>query len=196
MPRLFILVFLLCALLGHTAKAEVARDFVRIACIPEAGMLDLEYRLLQPSIATERDGPHDRNVILERGGFHQARGLKMSCDLGGSTYIITAEQADTSNYLCGGSPEVYLTIKSGSYTILSNVVFGDSCHYYPAVTRITIGDGPKSWGGRMVQLCYSTGKDGEAVFCDWTQGNQSAFDKRFPIDQDRLKRIASHLERR
>lgn len=178
------------------AHADTIRDFVRIACVPAAGLLDVQYRSLHDSVAGDRAIGGGRAALLAREGFHAPRGLDLTCGLGPVAYRITADQAPASNARCGGSPEVYLTVRRNGAALLSGVVFGPSCRQSPSVTRITIGDGPQSWRGRETQLCRTSGKDGDPEECDWTSGSPDAFGRRYPVDQERLTRIATGQERR
>jgi hypothetical protein len=196
MTKLVAFALMVSTLLFHAAKADTTKDFVRLACVPEAGLLDVEYRNLHDSVAGDPKGPAERNAILARQGFHDPHGLKFSCELGGVTYFISAEQDPTTERMCGGAPEVFLTVTRGGKKFFTDVVFGESCNGLPSVMRFSVGDGPKSWRGRETQVCYSTGKETDPVFCDWTFGNGANFDKRFPIDGQRLQRIVSHQERR
>jgi hypothetical protein len=196
MKSLAVFALLLAALFAQLAQADTVRDFVRIACVPEIGLLDVEFRSLHDSVSGDPTGKDDRTAILSKAGFHDPRGLKFSCDLGGVTYLITADQDETSERLCGGDPEVVLSVTRAGAKLFSNVVFGESCHQLPSVNRFAIGDGPKSWRGRETQVCYTTGKDPDPGYCDWTFGAQAQFDKRFPIDQDRIGRIVSKQEHR
>jgi hypothetical protein len=190
------LALLLAALLTNVARADTVKDFVRISCVPEAGLLDIEYRSLHDSVAGSPDKQAERDAVLARAGFRDPRGLKFSCTLGGTTYAVSSTQDAPSERMCGGSPEVYLSVTRGGDKLLSDVVFGESCHQQPSVTRITVGDGPQSWRGRETQVCYATGKDADAVSCEWTFGKQAEFDKRFPIDEKRVQRIVGHGEMR
>lgn len=183
-------------LLFHAAKADTMKDFVRLACVPEAGLLDVEFRNLHDSVAGDPRGPDQRNAMLAREGFHDAHGLKFSCELGEVTYSISAEQDPPSERMCGGNPEIYLTVTRGGEKFFTNVIFGESCNRLPSVMRFAVGDGPNSWRGRETQVCYSTGKETDPVVCEWTFGNRANFDKRFPIDGQRLQRIVSHQESR
>lgn len=178
------------------AQADTSPVFVRIACVPEAGLLDVEGRHLHDSVAGKLHDRDRRNKILSKAGFHDPHGLTFSCRLGATTYLVSAEQAPTSNQMCGGSPEVYLRVTRDGAPFLSDVVFGSSCKELPSITRITVGDGPRSWRGRETQVCYATGKTDQPALCDWTFGASAVFDTRFPIDQDRVRKIATRQERR
>jgi len=194
--KAFVFTLLLVAL--HGARADATQDFVRIACVPEAGLLDIEYRGLHDSVAgSGAPGTQaERNAVLARAGFYLPRGLAFTCKLGDATYTITSQQDDISERMCGASPEIALTVMRGKEKLLAGVYFGESCHQQPSVMRITVGDGPRSWRGRETQVCYATGKDGDAQSCDWTFGAQAAFDKRFPLGQERVQKIVGREERR
>jgi hypothetical protein len=195
---LLVLALLLSTLLCRETYADTSKHFVRIACVPEAGLLDVESRLLHDSVAgyPESEGQKDRDAHLAQTGFHDPRGLQFSCVLGGISYVITAEQDQVSNKICGGDPEVYLNVTRNGEKLLSNVIFGESCNQLPSVMRVTVGDGPKSWRGRETSVCYSSGKEGEPDRCDWTFGIPAEFNKRFPIDEARIREIVTHQERR
>jgi hypothetical protein len=191
----FVFVLLLGMSLCRLSHADTSNDFVRIACVPEAGLLDVEVRSLHDSIASGPEGQDKRNEVLARAGFHDPHGLAFTCRLGAITYLISSQQDETSNRMCGGSPEVYLTVTRDGTPLLSNVVTGDSCHELPSITRLTVADGPGSWRGRETKVCYSSGKADDPGQCEWT-GEPSKFERRFPIDADRLQRIVTRQERR
>ncbi|MET0983199.1 MAG: hypothetical protein ABWY02_13940 [Telluria sp.] len=197
MKVLFAFALLLGILLSRVSHADTSKDFVRVACVPAAGMLDVEYRYLHDSVAGARtDQDKKRKAALSREGFHDPRGLKFTCVLGKVTYVISAAQDATSNRMCGGSPEVFLSVTRNGAAFFSDVVFGNSCNGLPFITRFTIGDGPRSWRGRETEVCYSSGKENDSARCEWTFDGSAGFDKRFPIDQDRLGRIVTREERR
>lgn len=191
---------LLFTLLGSllalgTAHADTSKDFVRVACVPEAGLFDVEVRTLHDSVAGFQT-QHDRNAVLAAAGFHDPHRLKFSCDLGGIRYAVAAQQDETSERMCGGQPEIYVTVTRNDEKLLSNVVFGESCNGLPSVTKFTVGDGPKSLRGRETQVCYANGKENDLPVCDWTFGDAAGFGKRFPVDEDRIRNIVTRQERR
>lgn len=196
MKALFALALLFSMLFCRVSRADTSPDFVRIACVPEAGLLDVEYRSLHDSVSGDPKGAHQRSALLAQAGFHDPHHLKFSCVLGGVTYAIIADQDPTSERMCGGAPEVFLTVTRDGEKFVSNVIFGESCHQLPSVMRITVGDGPQSWRGRETQVCYATGKKFAPVFCEWTFGTKAEFDKRFPLDETRVHRVAAREERR
>jgi hypothetical protein len=185
-------------MLCRETYADTLKHFVRIACVPETGLLDVESRFLHDSVADDPDpaGQKERDAYLAQSGFHDPRGLQFTCLLGGISYVITAEQDQASDKICGGDPEVYLNVTRNGENFLSHVIFGESCNQLPSVMRLTIGDGPKSWRGRETSVCYFSGKAGEPDHCEWTFGIPAEFDKRFPIDEDRIRKIVTHQERR
>lgn len=192
MNYMMMLVLLLGTLVAGTSHADTSADFVRIACVAENGLLDVEYRSLHDSVSgnpkAEKSGVA---TALSNAGFHRPRGLKFTCDLDGARYIITASQAGTTNFMCGGSPDILLTVTRNGAGLFSDVVFGASCQQLPSLMRFTIGDGAKSWRGRETNACYATGKDAAPEHCEWTSGPQAGFDKRFPVDQNVIERIVT-----
>lgn len=196
MKKIIMSAVLVGSLFVHVAHADTMKSLVRISCVPETGLLDIEFRNLHDSVAIDTNG-HARKEILVKAGFHDPHDLNFSCDLGGNIYQITAEQDPTSNKICGADPEVSLTVTRAGEKFVSHVVFGTSCNQIPSIARITIGDGPNSWRGRETQVCYSRGRSGESNEpCDWTFGKPAQFEKRFPIDQDRIRRIVDKQEPR
>ena len=198
MKSLFVFALLLSTLSCRVCLADTSYQFVRVACVPETGLLDVESRYLHDSVSgyPDSEGPDERNRRLAQAGFHYPRGLKLSCELGGVSYVITAEQDQRSDRMCGGDPEVSLTVTRNGDKFLSDVIFGESCHQQPSILRFTIGDGPNSLRGRETEVCYSSGNDGKPDHCEWTFGRPAEFNKRFPIDEDRIQKIVTHQERR
>lgn len=196
MKTAFALALLFSMLFCRVAHADTSPGFVRIACVPEAGLLDVEYRSLHDSVSVDPKMEQERSAQLARAGFHDPHHLEFSCEIGRITYGIVADQDATSEQMCGGVPEIYLTVTRDGERLLSNVIFGQSCNGLPSVMRITAGDGAKSWRGRETQVCYATGKETDPIFCDWTFGKQAEFGKRFPLDQKRVERIATRAEYR
>lgn len=186
----------LCLLSAGVTRADTSKHVVRIACVPEAGLLHVESADLHDSVASDPSGGTGRIASLTEAGFHDPHQLATSCVLGAATYLITATQDETSNYLCGGDPEVYLTVKRDGQPFLVGVVFGASCKQLPGVARLMVADGPASWRGRETQVCYTTGKAADPEVCDWTQGASARFNQRFPLDEARVQRIAIGQERR
>ncbi|MFC5458559.1 hypothetical protein [Massilia niabensis] len=167
MKILFAFALLLGISLCRESHADTSKDFVRIACVPAAGMLDVENRYLHDSVAGARSHQDKkRNKALLQAGFHDPRGLKFTCVLGKVTYVISAEQDATSNRMCGGSPEVFLSVTRNGAAFLSDVVFGSSCNQLPFITRFTVGDGSRSWRGRETEVCYSSGKETDPGRCE------------------------------
>jgi hypothetical protein len=183
----------LYALTLNSAQADTNVDFVRIACVPENGLLDVEYRSLHDSVA----GPADarkalgRADPLEKAGFYRPSGLAVTCQLGGVQYVVKADQGEQTNFLCGGSPAISLTVSRDGVLLFSDVIFGDSCSGRPSLMGFSIGDGPKSWRGRETKACYATGKDSDPHVCDWTFGSKAQFDKEYPVDQGAIDRIVN-----
>jgi hypothetical protein len=178
------------ALACGAARADVVYDFVRVACVPEAGMFDLEYRGVHDTVAGFiHGGDMQRANALRQHGFHLARGLDVRCQLGQVAYRVTAQQAEPGNQMCGASPEVYLTVTRNGAPVLRDVVFGPSCNSYPSVQRITFADGPAITRAPEAMICYlSSDFVVDRTFCDFFQKKNGDFDKKFPIDQSEVER--------
>lgn len=180
------------------SHADTSPDFVRIACVPETGLLDVEYRALHDSVAG-KPGDEKKGAAhpLARAGFHRPAGLRFACDLDGAHYLITADQAETSHAPCGGSPEIVLTVTRNGIGLFTEVVFGTRCRELPSLMRVTIGDGANSWRGREMRACYATGDERDVEHCEWTFGPQQAWlAPRFPIDQDAIDRVVKRTKPR
>lgn len=197
MKSILIFVLLLSALFCRVSYADTSKRFVRVACVPEAGLLDVESRYLHDSVSGDPDskGQAERDARLAQSGFHDPHTLKFSCVLGGGNYLITTQQGEPTNAMCGGDPGVSLTVTRNGEKLFSDVIFGGFCGA-PSVMRFTIGDGPKSWRGRETEVCYSSGKDSDPDQCEWTFGGAAEFAKRFPVDQARIQKIVTRQERR
>lgn len=185
-------VLLLAALAPGTSHAAASNAFVRIACVPESGLLDVESRTLHDSVSA--DPMADKSGItaaLSRAGFHRPRGLRSACNLDGVLYEITAARGDSIDLACGADPDVYLTVTRNGANLFSHVVFGASCPQRPSLMRFSVIDGTRPWRARETRACYATGKDGEPEHCDWISGPQPEFEKRFPVDQSVVERIGS-----
>jgi hypothetical protein len=181
---------LLLALASGAARADVTYDFVRVACVPEVGMLDVEYRGVHDTVAGDmHDGDMRRANALRQYGFYPARGLDMSCKLGQVVYRIKAEQGpEVENVMCGASPEVRLTVTRNGAPVLREVLLGINCESQPAVQRITFADGPGIMRDTEATVCYLSNDVGvDKTYCDWFWEKNGDFKKKFPIDQDKVR---------
>lgn len=167
----------------NAARADTSYDFVRLTCVPETGLLAIEYRSLHDAVV----GANAQRVpspALARHGLHRPQNLDQACQLRGARYRITAKQAPTSNFMCGGSPEIYLSVARNGVALVDSVAFGYSCNQYPSVQSITLGDGLKGRHEREARICYSTGRDNEPERCEY----EPDFKKTFPLNQDAVRR--------
>jgi hypothetical protein len=158
-------------------------------------LLDVESRYLHDSVSGDPDskGQAERDARLAQSGFYDSHTFKLSCVLGGVDYLITTQQGEPTNAMCGGDPGVFLTVTRNGEKLFSDVIFGGFCGA-PSVMRFTIGDGPRSWRGRETEVCYSSGKDSDPDQCEWTFGGAAEFAKRFPVDQARIQKIVTRQE--
>lgn len=182
------------------ARADVTYDFIRYACVPENGMLDVEYRGLHDAVAGALwDKPTETPKALQRQGFYRARGFQATCTVGKATYVIRATQdLPNEHVMCGETPEVYLDVTRNGKPLFHDVVFGDdSCSNVPSLKRFTVGEITFPWrreGPPEVQACYSNGRPDtyEAgleprQICQWTFGEED-LRKRFPVDEDAIRK--------
>jgi hypothetical protein len=182
------------------ARADNTYDFVRIACVPANGMLDLEYRRLHDSVAGAlwKDPRESPKSLLEHG-FHRARGLDTSCTIGKATYVIRATQDEETGGLNGACPEVFLDVSRNGKPFFRKVVLGDSCNGHPSLRRFTVGEFTRQ-GGPEAEVCYtSAGDQGLPLYqerqaCEWIFGEQD-FAKRFPVDEAAIASFFTRLNR-
>jgi ribosomal protein L31 len=182
------------------ASADTSYDFVRIACVPANGMLDVEYRRLHDSVAGYLwKDPRESPKSLREHGFYRARGLDTSCTIGNATYVIRSTQNEETNAMNGGCPEVYLDVSRNGKPFFREVVLGDSCNGHPSLRRFTVGEMTKR-GGPEAEVCYTSADDQmlplyqDRQACEWTFGNDD-FAKRFPIDEDAIGRFFARLKK-
>ena len=198
MNHVLALLLIFGMLLPGVAHADTSHDFVRITCVPQNGLLDVEFRLLHDSVSGKPGAAtSDASDALSHAGFHRPRGLRSVCDLDGVNYVITAEQAETTNFMCGGSQDIILNVTRNGVALFTEVVFGRSCRELPSLMRFTIGDGANSWRGREMQACYASGDDRDPEHCEWTFGPEQAWlVPRFPVNQDAIRRIVTRTKPR
>jgi hypothetical protein len=190
-----LLLFLLSACAG-TAQADTSYDFVRIACVPENGLLAVEYRMLHDAVSGDkRSEKRGVPTALSRAGFYRPDGLRFACNLGGVRYLITATQGRQTEWHCGAAPNIVMNVTRNGVSMLKDVIFGAVCLDYNSVTRFTIGDGPMMQGNRETEVCYGTGGDFDvkSAQCEWSFMVED-FDKNFPVDQARVDAMAERYK--
>jgi hypothetical protein len=191
----------LLVLVSGWARADVTYDYVRIACVPETGLLDVQYRGLHDAVTGRRVGDTAQSrAALEAHGFYRPRGLLFTCKLGDVSYVIKAEQDEPREQgMCSADPAVWLDVSRNGAPMFRKVVFGGNCEQMPALTRLTIGDGlpPESWAppdsATEAHVCYTSGRDNESETCKWLFGKRE-FAKTFPLDQHGIARLAGRPE--
>jgi hypothetical protein len=181
------------------AYADQSYDFVRISCLPENGLLDVEYRLLHDSVAGYLwKDPRESPKPLQKHDFYRARGLDTSCTVGSATYVLKASQDEETEAHNGGCPEVFLDVTRNGKPFFRHVVLGGSCNGHPSVMRFTIGELTRS-GEPEAEVCYTSAADQmlslyrERQSCEWIFGNQD-FGKKFPIDEAAIRRFTDRVE--
>lgn len=177
----------LAFLWSWSARADTMYGFVRIACVPETGLLDIEYRGLHDNVVGRAgDGKEPEPAgALARSGFLDPRGLTSRCTLGDAAYVVSAARDVRSNRMCGGDPEIYLSVTRNGAAFVTDVAFGDSCHGLPSVSRLTLGDGPTNRRRPEAEICYLAGDGTPSQRCEWVFDDLG---RRFPLDQAAVRR--------
>lgn len=190
MQARLLIAYLMLILVSPTAQADFHYDFVRIACIKATRFLDIEYHPIHNSaVDAEPDEPtKSRFDIWAKHGFFAPGNLTYKCSLPESEYKVIASQNDWGNGMCGGAPEIYLSLYKNNKPLLNNIVFGGSCFGNHSITKISIQDGKSGWYAREFQICFqsnpSDGGDSGRTNCEWF------FDENnFPIDQKSMQRF-------
>jgi hypothetical protein len=155
----------------------------------------VESRGVHDTVAGDmHDGDMRRANALRQYGFYPARGLDMTCQLGKVAYHITVSQAEASDRgTCNATPTVYLTVTRNGQPVLRDVVFGVNCNNFPAVERVTFGDGPAIMRDPEATVCLvNTDILTNRTYCAWFFKGSGEF-KDFPIDQADVERRAKRI---
>jgi hypothetical protein len=182
------------------AHADQSYEFVRVSCVPENGMLAVEYRLLHDSVAGYLwKDPRESPKALQKHDLYRARGLDMSCIVGNATYVLKGTQSEETEAHNGACPEVFLDVTRNGQPFFRHVVLGDSCNRLPALMRFTIGENTKHHEPEA-EVCYRGAFDQmlplyqERQSCEWIFGDED-FAKRFPIDEDAIRRVTERVKK-
>jgi hypothetical protein len=163
------------------ARADYMVDFIRIACVPEAGFFDIDHRLIHNNAAESAS-----SRVWARQGFYTPSDLTYECDLGPVKYKLSAHQNNWTGGMCGAAPEIFLTLFRDDRVIANKVVFGLSCLGHPTITRISMTEAKSGYHGRESQICYlKRGDESEHPECKWFF-NMDENDDVFPLRQNTL----------
>ena len=178
------------------AFADYSYDFVRISCIKEIQFLDIEYKSIHntaiDSIFADRDSPLK---IWSKHGFFSPKKLYYECPFAHTdtyyssqiTYKLVTKQAEGGNGMCGGAPEIFLSLYRNNELFIDNVVFGGSCIGNSSISHIYIS-GVSGKYPEEAQICFqknSTTGEPPQEKCEWFFDNENFTKfKKFPINQE------------
>lgn len=174
-----------------TASADWSMDFVRITCIPEARYFRFDFTPVSGSavlLEAQFDEIKRKQKLQawEKQGYYEATNLNYECSLPESTYKITATQPPARERgMCGGTPQITLSLIRNGTPILDKVIFGDDCFGGPTVLGAEITDGLQGWDTRQMTLCLSPG-DNSPKKCEFLSETSSAISKAIPINQEKV----------
>jgi hypothetical protein len=188
------LLMALFALQIPLAYADIATGFVRIACVPEHGLLDIEYRSLHDTVVSASSQTSKKSAAsLEKHGFFDPHHLYQKCILNGAEYKITSQQDLPTNRMCGGSPDIHLSVQRNGVALVDDVIFGSSCYGDPSVRLVSLAETNTGKSGREAEICYMRGeknaKTGTAENCEWLFDSSGDFLNRFPINKGAIERF-------
>ncbi len=149
------------------AKADQAMEFVRIACIPEALELRIDYAAVVAGdalvgVTTPEQGRNRYRAWADKG-FYLPAHLIRTCKLAASTYRVAATQAEPRpSGRCGAAPPIRLSIYQDKETVVKDVTLGDACGDSPNVRSIEIFNGQQGSGNWSWWVCVSPSGDASA----------------------------------
>lgn len=182
--------------LSACAQADESEDFIRISCMPEIGVLDVDYRAIHTSSANRLpEGGSLADQGIAKYGFYSPTNLTQTCALKKTTYRVVATQAEPrAQGKCGGAPEINLSIFAGNKPLIKKVVFGDGCKDTSSLIRVTIRPGTGKGKTQEAEICLKNGTTGLSR-CEWFFESIPESWAAFPIGQDfvdlRMKRYSS-----
>ncbi|QEY14719.1 hypothetical protein D0C16_01250 [Cellvibrio sp. KY-GH-1] len=187
MKKLFS-IFLLAMVISNNTYADYDYQFLRIACIPEAGFLDISHQFVHN---TAIDVPV-KNVyqIFEESGFYSPHKLDIKCKFAGGEYRIVATQEEPYSGMCGATPDILLSLYRNEKLMIENVIFGYSCFNNPSVNKIYIHASKNEYPPKEMEVCLSNNSSTEKVKkeeCKWFFSNYiESYEKMFPLNSNRL----------
>jgi hypothetical protein len=174
------------AIAPMTAHADYDVPFVRVACIPEARLLDIEFRPM-----------HNGNVagtpkqVWPKHGFYDPTRLDLKCTLPQSSYRIVTSQEHPEYGHCVAYPEVRFSLLRNGATLVRDIVLGESCPAgAPSITRLTIQEAVPGYTDTEAEVCVRYGADGAQSRCDWVFGGENFKFVFSPLDTERLDELA------
>jgi hypothetical protein len=188
------LIAVAATLLGPvSARADWGFDFVRLACIPESGYLQLEYKVVSGrDVLTDAQlddtKTAERLRAWERHGFLDPHHLKRTCRLAEATYVIeTAQAPPAASGTCGGAPRIALDVTHNGERLFTDVPLGPNCIRGPGVANVEVSEPPAGWGGRTMTVCVFN--DAEQTRCKYLADDEAL--GAGPITEDRVRGFAN-----
>jgi hypothetical protein len=162
---------MILSLICGLAHADQLQEFVRIACIPEARELRIDYVTFDAGnafsgVTTPAEGKA-RERAWARNGFFEPDHLTKTCELASATYrVVTTQGAPRATGLCGASPTIYFSLFQGKERLLNQVALGDACGNLPNVRSVDVFDGREGWASWTWSVCVSPQGDAPARCTD------------------------------
>ena len=144
------------------AHADSTVDYVRIACMTDIHLLDIEYRTIHYSSSTPLYGEATASGkdAWSNNGFFAPNNLERQCVFPWSKFrIVTTQKEASASGRCGASPEIKLSLYLDDKALVKNAIFGDSCSENHSITRISVRDGMNNGKPHEVEICFKNGQN-------------------------------------
>lgn len=181
-------ILLIAVVFSKNSYADFDYQFLRVACIPETGFLDISHQFIHNTAIDASV----KNVyqIFEKNGFYIPHKLDIKCKLSEGEYRIVTSQAEIYGGMCGATPEISLSLYRNDKLMIKNLVFGYSCFNNPSVNQIYIQDSKKEYPTE-IEVCLSNNNSDDKLRkekCEWFFDTyKDQYEKMFPLDSKRLE---------
>ncbi len=175
---------ILCIASAANVKADSATDFVKVTCLPEVDLFEIE----QVTLNDLAVGGESRLESWRKNGFVSPRKLSAKCALKSVTVQYDVDQEAGSARQCGAHPEITASLKIDSTVWFENIWFGNSCRGYPTVTKVSL-----SPEGGIAEVCFAPrGEDHQ--YCQVVLGNPGAPEgDLIPVTRSKLDNYAREI---
>lgn len=154
--------------IAAAAHADYTVDFARIACIPQARFLDIEYRGIHNSAVDAPADSADGGDAWARNGFFAPGDADVRCKLAESDYRVVVTRDEIRELgMCGAAPLAYLTLYRNGKVVLDKAIFGQPCFPRHSITRVTIQDGKAGYYSREAEICLRNHQTSQTD-CTWS----------------------------
>jgi len=183
-------IFIIVILFSEKSFSDFDYQFLRIACIPETGFLDISHQFIHN---TAIDLPI-KNVYqsFEKSGFYSPHKLDIKCKFSGSEYRIVTTQPEIYSGMCGATPEITLSLYRNNKLMIEKIVFGYSCFNNPSIDHIYIQDSNLEYPPSEMQVCFNNNNSDENLkkeTCEWYFDKyKEDYEKIFPLNSSGLKK--------